>query len=76
MERGFRALAVIDEWSRESLVIEVDRSLTGERVKRVRAENLILRIRCRGWSRDRHRTNILLPFEIERLRHRLHLLVK
>jgi hypothetical protein len=32
MERGFRALAVIDEWSRESLAIEVDRSLTGERV--------------------------------------------
>jgi len=33
--RGFRALAVIDEWSRESLAIEVDVSLTGERVKRV-----------------------------------------
>jgi putative transposase len=33
--RRFRALAVIDEWSRESLVIEVDVSLTGERVKRV-----------------------------------------
>jgi putative transposase len=33
--RGFRALAVIDEWSRESLAIEVDLSLTGERVKRV-----------------------------------------
>jgi putative transposase len=32
--RGFRALAVIDEWSRESLAIEVDVSLTGERVKR------------------------------------------
>jgi hypothetical protein len=29
MERGFRALAVIDQWSRESLAIEVDRSLTG-----------------------------------------------
>jgi len=33
--RGFRALAVIDEWSRESLAIEVDISLPGERVKRV-----------------------------------------
>ena len=33
--RGFRALAVIDEWSWESLAIEVDVSLTGERVKRV-----------------------------------------
>jgi putative transposase len=33
--RRYRALAVIDEWSRESLVIEVDVSLTGERVKRV-----------------------------------------
>jgi putative transposase len=33
--RAFRALAVIDEWSRESLAIEVDLSLTGERVKRV-----------------------------------------
>jgi putative transposase len=33
--RGFRALAVIDEWSRESLAIEVDLSITGERVKRV-----------------------------------------
>jgi transposase InsO family protein len=33
--RGFRALAVIDEWSRESLAIEIDVSLTGERVKRV-----------------------------------------
>lgn len=33
--RRFRALAVIDEWSRESLAIEVDVSLTGERVKRV-----------------------------------------
>lgn len=33
--RGFRALAVIDERSRESLAIEVDVSRTGERVKRV-----------------------------------------
>jgi len=33
--RRFRALTVIDEWSRESLAIEVDVSLTGERVKRV-----------------------------------------
>ncbi len=33
--RPFRALAVIDEWSRESLAIEVDRSLTSERVIRV-----------------------------------------
>lgn len=33
--RRFRAFAVIDEWSRESLAIEVDVSLTGERVKRV-----------------------------------------
>lgn len=33
--RSFRALTVIDEWSRESLAIKVDVSLTGERVKRV-----------------------------------------
>ncbi len=33
--RRFRALAVIDEWSRESLAIEVDLSLTGQRVTRV-----------------------------------------
>jgi putative transposase len=33
--RRFRALAVIDEWSRESLAIEVDVSLTGQRVTRV-----------------------------------------
>ena len=33
--RPFRALAVIDEWSRESLAIEVDRSLTSARVIRV-----------------------------------------
>jgi putative transposase len=33
--RRYRALAVIDHWSRESLAIEVDASLTGERVKRV-----------------------------------------
>jgi len=33
--RRLRALAVIDEWSRESLAIEVDVSLTGERVTRV-----------------------------------------
>jgi putative transposase len=33
--RRLRALTVIDEWSRESLAIEVDVSLTGERVKRV-----------------------------------------
>jgi putative transposase len=33
--RRFRALTVIDEWSRESLAIEVDVSLTGERVARV-----------------------------------------
>jgi putative transposase len=33
--RRFRALAVIDEWSRESLALEVDVSLTGERVTRV-----------------------------------------
>ena len=31
----FRAFAVLDEWSRESLAIEVDVSLTGERVTRV-----------------------------------------
>jgi putative transposase len=30
--RRFRAFAVLDEWSRESLAIEVDFSLTGERV--------------------------------------------
>lgn len=33
--RHFRAFAVLDEWSRESLAIEVDVSLTGERVTRV-----------------------------------------
>ncbi|MBV8356465.1 MAG: IS3 family transposase, partial [Deltaproteobacteria bacterium] len=33
--RRYRALAVIDQWSCESLAIEVDVSLTGERVKRV-----------------------------------------
>src|SRR6202051_4181121 len=33
--RRFRALAVIDEWSRESLAIEVDVSLTGQRVTKV-----------------------------------------
>jgi len=33
--RRYRALAIIDEWSRESLAVEVDVSLTGERVKRV-----------------------------------------
>ena len=33
--RWFRALTVIDEWSRESLAIEVDLSLTGQRVTRV-----------------------------------------
>ncbi len=33
--RGFRAFAVLDQWSRESLAIEVDFSLTGERVTRV-----------------------------------------
>jgi putative transposase len=33
--RGFRALTVLDEWSRESLAIEVEVSLTGERVTRV-----------------------------------------
>jgi putative transposase len=33
--RRFRAFAVLDEWSRESLAIEVDISLPGERVTRV-----------------------------------------
>ena len=33
--RRFRALTVLDEWSRESLAIEVEASLTGERVTRV-----------------------------------------
>jgi putative transposase len=33
--RRFRAFAVLDEWSRESLAIEVDVSLPGERVIRV-----------------------------------------
>src|SRR5215469_12819167 len=33
--RRFRAFAVLDEWSRESLAIEVDVSLTGARVTRV-----------------------------------------
>jgi putative transposase len=32
--RHFRAVAVLDQWSRESLAIEVDVSLTGERVTR------------------------------------------
>jgi putative transposase len=33
--RHFRAFAVLDQWSRESLAIEVDLSLTGERLTRV-----------------------------------------
>ena len=33
--RRFRAFAVLDQWSRESLAIEVDLSLTGEHVTRV-----------------------------------------
>ena len=33
--RHFRAFAVLDQWSRESLAIEVDLSLTGERVTQV-----------------------------------------
>jgi putative transposase len=33
--RRFRAFAVLDQWSRESLAIEVDVSLSGERVTRV-----------------------------------------
>jgi putative transposase len=33
--RRFRAFAVLDQWSRESLAIEIDFSLTGERVTRV-----------------------------------------
>ena len=33
--RRFRAFAVLDEWGRESLAIEVDVSLPGERVARV-----------------------------------------
>lgn len=33
--RHFRAFAVLDQWSRESLAIEVDLALTGERVTRV-----------------------------------------
>src|SRR6202035_3071542 len=33
--RHFRAFAVLDQWSRESLAIEVDVSLTGERITRV-----------------------------------------
>ena len=33
--RRFRAFAVLDQWSRESLAIEVDVSLPGERVTRV-----------------------------------------
>jgi putative transposase len=33
--RRFRAFAVLDEWRRESLAIEVDISLPGERVTRV-----------------------------------------
>ena len=33
--RQFRAFAVLDEWSRENLAIEVDLLLTGERITRV-----------------------------------------
>ncbi len=33
--RHFRAFAVLDQWSRESLAIEVEVSLTSERVTRV-----------------------------------------
>jgi transposase InsO family protein len=33
--RHFRAFSVLDQWSRESLAIEVDVSVTGERVTRV-----------------------------------------
>jgi putative transposase len=39
--RGFRALTVIDEWSRECLAIEVDLSLTGERVTRAVSYRLL-----------------------------------
>jgi len=45
--RPFRAFAVLDQWSRESLAIEVDFSLTGERVtgvlERVRTMRGLLR---------------------------------
>ena len=44
--RRFRAFAVLDEWSRESLAIEVDLSLTGERVTRV-LERLRAGVDCR-----------------------------
>jgi len=33
--RRFRALTVIDEWTRECLAVEVDVSLTGARVVKV-----------------------------------------
>ncbi len=41
--RRFRAFAVLDEWSRERLAIEVDLSLTGERVTRVLERLRIMR---------------------------------
>jgi putative transposase len=41
--RRFRAFAVLDQWSRESVAIEVVFSLTGERVTRVLEQ---LRTRC------------------------------
>jgi putative transposase len=41
--RHFRAFAVLDQWSRESLAIEVDLSLTGERVTRVLERLRIMR---------------------------------
>jgi hypothetical protein len=52
----YRALAVIDQWARESLVIEVDVSLTSERIKRVLdqlrvSRNLAGSDSHRQWSR-------------------------
>jgi len=55
--RRYRALAVIDEWSRESLAIEVDVSLTGERVKRV-LERLRAHSRSAGYDPGRQRPRV------------------
>ena len=48
--RRFRAFAVFDQWSRESLDIEVDCSLTGERVvKRNEILHWQVPVQWRGW---------------------------
>jgi len=45
--RRFRAFAVLDEWSRESLAIEVEASLTGARVTRVLGNDCVAGVDCR-----------------------------